>query len=91
MLPMLALTYTAARLGFEAQSAAAFRLFRLGAGIAKAADEIVPEPAIRLADADIALAPISAAPIQRPAAKKIHKKSTPVGKRSKQSKRSKRG
>ena len=32
MLPLLALTYTAARLGFEAQSAAAFRLLRLGRG-----------------------------------------------------------
>ena len=44
MLPWLALTYTAARLGFEAQNAAAFRLLRLGRGITKmAADEIVPE------------------------------------------------
>ena len=44
MLPWLALTYTAARLGFEAQNAAAFRLLRLGGGITKtAADEIVPE------------------------------------------------
>jgi hypothetical protein len=33
MLPWLALTYTAARLGFEAQNAAAFRLLRLGRGI----------------------------------------------------------
>jgi hypothetical protein len=30
MLPLFALTYTAARLGLEAQSAAAFRRFRLG-------------------------------------------------------------
>ena len=44
MLPWLALTYTAAHLGFEAQNAAAFRLLRLGRGITKmAADEIVPE------------------------------------------------
>ena len=43
MLPLLALTYTATRLGLEAQSAAAFRLLRLGAGITKSADQIVPE------------------------------------------------
>ena len=51
MLPWLALTYTAARLGFEAQNAAAFRLLRLGRGITKtAADEIVPEAIVPLAD-----------------------------------------
>jgi hypothetical protein len=48
MLPLLALTYTAARLGFEAQSAAAFRLLRLGTGIAKATRQIDPEPTVRL-------------------------------------------
>ena len=47
MLAWLALTYTAARLGLEAQNAAAFRLLRLGGGIPKtAADEIVPVPPI---------------------------------------------
>jgi hypothetical protein len=89
MLPLLALTYTAARLGLEAQSAAVFRLLRLGTGIAKATEQIVPEPTVRFAD--IAPAPIPAAPTRRPAAKRIHKKSAPVGKRSKRSKRSKRG
>jgi hypothetical protein len=83
MLPLLALTYTAARLGFEAQSAAAFRLLRLGTGIAKATRQIDPEPTVRFAN----IAPISAAPTRRPAAKRIHKKSAPVGKRSKRSKR----
>ena len=43
MLPLFAITYTATRLGLEAQSAAAFRLLRLGAGITKSADQIVPE------------------------------------------------
>ena len=43
MLPLLALTYTAARLGSQAQSAVAFRLLRLGAGITKTADETVPK------------------------------------------------
>ena len=89
MLPVLALTYTAARLGLEAQSAAVFRLLRLGTGVAKATEQIVPEPTVRFAD--IAPAPIPAAPTRRPAAKRIHKKSAPVGKRSKRSKRSKRG
>jgi len=84
MLPLLALTYTAARLGLEAQSAAAFRLLRLGTGIAKATGQIVAEPTVRFAD--IAPAPIPAARTRRPAAKRIHKKSAPVGKRSKRSK-----
>jgi hypothetical protein len=84
MLPLLALTYTAARLGFEAQSAAAFRLLRLGAGITKAADEIVPHAT---APADIAPTPVAAAPKRRHAAKRIHKKSAPIGKRSKRAKR----
>jgi hypothetical protein len=89
MLPLLALTYTAARLGLEAQSAAVFRLLRFGAGITKTADETVPEALIP--PADIAPAPAAdiapAAPKRRHAAKKIHKKSAPVGKRSKRAKR----
>ena len=84
MLPLLALTYTAARLGFEAQSAATFRLLRLGAGITKAAEQI-PEASVPLAD--IAPAPVATAPKRRHAAKKIHEKSAPVGKRSKRAKR----
>jgi hypothetical protein len=77
MLPLLALTYTAARLGFEAQSAAAFRLLRVGTGIAKATGHIVPEPTVRFAD--IAPAPIPATQTRRPAAKRVLKKSAPVG------------
>src|SRR4051794_41115381 len=46
MLPWLALTYTAARLGFEAQNAAADHFLRLAGGIPKTgADEFVPVPA----------------------------------------------
>ena len=61
MLPLLALTYTAARLGFEAQNAAAFRLLRLAGGITKrAADEIVPEAIVP--PADTAPAPVAVAP-----------------------------
>jgi hypothetical protein len=85
MLPLFAITYTATRLGLEAQSAAAFRLFRLGAGITKSADQIVPESPIP--PADIAPAPVAAAPKRRHAAKKVHKKSAPVGQRTKPAKR----
>ena len=85
MLPLLALTYTAARLGFEAQSAAAFRLLRLGAGLTKAADEIVPHATVP--PADIAPTPVAAAPKRHHAAKRIHRKSAPIGKRSKSAKR----
>lgn len=42
MLPWLALTYTAARLGFEAQNAAAFRLLRLGGRPETAAGKVIP-------------------------------------------------
>ena len=83
MLPLLALTYTATRLGLEAQSAAAFRLLRLGAGITKSADQIVPESPIPPAD----IAPVAAAPKRRYTAKKVHRKSAPVGQRSKRAKR----
>ena len=85
MLPLFAITYTATRLGLEAQSAAAFRLLRLGAGITKSADQIVPEA--RIPPADIAPAPVVAAPKRRHAAKKVHKKSAPVGQRTKPAKR----
>ena len=85
MLPWLALTYTAARLGFEAQNAAAFRLLRLGRGISKtAADEIVPEAIV---PPDTAQAPVVVAPKRRRAAKKIHRKSAAVRKRGKRAKR----
>jgi hypothetical protein len=83
MLPWLALTYTAARLGFEAQNAAAFRLLRLGRGITKMADEIVPE----VPPTDAAQVPLAVAPKRRHAAKKIHRKSAAVRKRGKRAKR----
>ena len=85
MLPLFAITYTATRLGLEAQSAAAFRLLRLGAGITKSADQIVPESPIPPADIDPATE--AAAPKRRHAAKKVHKKWSPVGQRSKRAKR----
>jgi len=73
MLPWLALTYTAARLGFEAQNAAAFRLLRLGRGITKTtANKIVPEAIVPPADT------IAVAPKKRHAAKEDHKKSSAV-------------
>ena len=84
MLPLLAITYTATRLGLEAQSAAAFRLLRLGAGITKSADQIVPES---IPPADIPPAPVAAAPKRRHVAKKVHKKSAPGGQRTKPARR----
>jgi hypothetical protein len=68
MLPLLALTYTAARIGFEAQNAAAFRLMRLAGGFT---------------NIDVAPEPVRVAPKSRHAATKIHKKSVAVRKRRK--------
>ena len=91
MLPWLALTYTAARLGFETQNAAAVQLLRLAGGIPKTgADEIVPVPPTDTAPAQVAVARETrhaAAPKKRHAAKKIHKKSAPVRNRGKRAKR----
>ena len=70
MLPWLALTYTAARLGFEAQNAAAFRLLRLGRGITKmAADEIVP----KVLPIDATQVPLAVAPKKRHGRRRITK------------------
>jgi hypothetical protein len=78
MLPLLALTYTAARLGFEAQN----RLLRLAGGISKRATaEIIPEAIV--SPIDVAPEPVRVAPKRRHAAKKIHKKSAAVRKRRK--------
>jgi hypothetical protein len=86
MLSLFAISYNTMRLGLEAQNAAAFRLLRLGQGITQnSREEIVPEATAP--PADTAPAPVSAAPKRRHAAKKIHKKSAPVRKRSKGAKR----
>ena len=63
MLPWLALTFTAARLGFEAQNAAAFRFMRLGIRPETAAGEIIPHT-VALPQEAPALA--AAAPKKRP-------------------------
>jgi hypothetical protein len=59
-----------------AQNAVAFRLLRLGGGITKTANEILPEVIVAAADT----APIAIVPKRRHAAKKIHKKSAAVRK-----------
>jgi hypothetical protein len=91
MLPWLALTFTAARLGFEAQNAAAVQLLRLAGGIPKTgADEIVPVPPADTAPAQVWVARETrhaAAPKTRHSAKKIHKKSAPVRNRGKRANR----
>jgi hypothetical protein len=91
MFPWLALTYTAARLGFEVQNAAAVQLLRLARGIpTTGADEIVPVPLADTHHYKVAVAPKTrhaAAPKTRQAAKKIHKTSAAVRKRGKRAKR----
>ena len=84
MLPWLALPYTAAHLGFEAQKAA-FRLLGLGGCFTKTTtDESSAEAIVPRADSAPAVA---VAPKTRHAAKKIYKKSAPVRKRGKRAKR----
>ena len=96
MLEWFSFTYNAARLGLEAQNAAAFRLLRFAGGITKsAADEIVPEaiatktaadeivPEAIAPPADTGPAPVAVAPKRRHAATRVHEKSTPVKKRAK--------
>ena len=90
MLPWLALTYTAARLGFEAQNVAAVQLLRLAGGPKTGADEILPAPPVDRAPSQVAVAPKTRhadAPKTRHAAKKIHKKSAPVRNRGKRANR----
>ena len=90
VLPWLALTYTAARLGFEAQNAAAFRLLRLAGGVSRAAaNEIVPEAILPPAETTPTLSshPMAVAPKRHHVVKKIHNKSAAVRKRGKRAKR----
>jgi hypothetical protein len=65
-----------ARLGFEAQNAAAFRLLRAAAGASKTvSDEIVREEIALIPEES----PVVIAPKRRPAASKVaHKKTAPV-------------
>ena len=83
MLSWLAITYNTARLGLEAQHAAAFRLMRLVGDAGKAAADISEEIAVPV-DSPAAIA---VAPKRRHAAKKIHRKSAAVHKRGKRAKR----
>jgi hypothetical protein len=86
MLSWLAITYNTARLGFEAQNAAALRLLRLAAGVSKAdANEINPEQIIPPREAPPATTPI-ASKTRRHARKNVEKKSAPVRKRGKRAK-----
>jgi hypothetical protein len=94
MLSWFAITYNTARLGFEAQNAAALRLLRLAGGLSKAAaNEINLEqikPAMEAPPSTTPIAPKRrrhAAKKSRHAAKKIGKKSAPIRKRGKRAKR----
>jgi hypothetical protein len=76
MIEWFSLTCSVARLGFEAQNAAAFRLLRAAAGVSKAMpDEIIREELALIPDES----PVAIAPKRRPVASKMaHKKSAPV-------------
>ena len=87
MLSWFAITYNTARLGFEAQNAAALRLLRLAGGFSKAAaNEINLEQRNPAMEAPPSTTPI-APKRRRHAAKKIGKKSAPIRKRGKRAKR----
>ena len=87
MIEWFSLTCSMARLGFEAQNAAAFRLLRAAAGASKAMpDEIIREEMALIPEkSPVAMAPVleespaANAPKRRPAASKMaHKKSAPA-------------
>ena len=87
MIEWFSLTCSVARLGFEAQNAAAFRLLRAAAGVSKAIpDEIIreemaliPEKSPGAAAPVLEESPAAIVPKRRPTASKMsHKKSAPV-------------
>jgi hypothetical protein len=86
MIEWFSLTCSMARLGFEAQNAAAFRLLRAAAGASKAMpDEIIHEEMALIPEkSPVAIAPIpeespvEIAPKRRRAASKMAHKSAPV-------------
>jgi hypothetical protein len=85
MLEWFAITCSAARLGLEAQNAAAFRLLRLAGGVAKKTAEIAPEavaPSAYTAPEPV----VVVAPKRRHAASKVDKEAAPVKKRRKRTK-----
>ena len=84
MLEWFAIACSAARLGLEAQNAAAFRLLRLAGGVAKKTAEIAPEAVAP--SAYTAPAPVVVAPKRRHAASKVDKEAAPVKKRGKRTK-----
>ena len=83
MLSWLAITYNTARLGLEAQNAAAFRLLRLVGDAGKATSDIPEEIALPV-DSPAAIA---VAPKRRPVSNKSHKKSAAVRKGGRRAKR----
>jgi hypothetical protein len=87
MLSLFAMNFHAARLGFEAQNAMAFRLLRLVSDTNKPASpeiltaEIVEPPAVRAPATKVA-----SAGTRRASASKVHKKTTRAKKVTKRSK-----
>ena len=80
MIELFSLTCSMARLGLEAQNAAAFRLLRAAAGASKTvSDEIVREEIALIPEES----PVAIAPKRRPAASKVANKKTAPVKRGK--------
>jgi hypothetical protein len=76
MIEWFSLTCSMARLGLEAQNAAAFRLLRAAAGASKTvSDEIVREEIALIPEES----PVAIAPKRRPAASKVAHKKTGAG------------
>jgi hypothetical protein len=82
MLTWMAITYNTARLGLEAQNAAAFRLLRMVGGVSKTAADEIARGEITAPSSDDPPSE-KVAPKRRHAASKIHKKSARLKKRSK--------
>jgi hypothetical protein len=81
--PWFAITFQAARLGFEAQNAAALQLMRLVGGTSKTevrgmvADKIAAPPVVQAAATKLA----SDGARRRESVNKVHKKRSPANKR----------
>jgi hypothetical protein len=80
MLSLFAMNFHAARLGFEAQNAIAFRLLRLAGGVSKPAANDAHFDAMSPPDAS------SDGGKRRASVRKVHKRSAPAKKHSKRSK-----
>jgi hypothetical protein len=84
MVSFFAIAYNTARLGFEAQNAAAIRLLRLANGVSQVTLDRVPEQITTAVEVPTEAVVIR--PKMRAAKKKVHKRSAPIRKRSNRAK-----